>query len=109
MLRDKRLADTRSGFTFWRSDPDGSAKLLKSIIKPVIQRHPDLVFFDTNLFFQPIGWYLRGCMFGRSGWSGGAKFVFVYRFVIPLFERRMRGMIGWGDVYARGLATKCGI
>jgi len=48
-------------------------------------------------------------MFGRSGWSGGAKFVFVYRFVIPLFERRMRGMIGWGDVYARGLATKCGI
>jgi hypothetical protein len=73
-----------------------SARLLKSLIKPVLQRHPDLVFFDTNLFFQPIGWYLRGCMFGRSGWSGGAKFVFVYRFVIPLFEPRMRGMIGWG-------------
>ena len=73
-----------------------SASLLISLIKPVMQRHPNLVFFDTKLFFQPIGWYLRGCMFGRSNWTGGAKYAFLYRFVIPLFEPRIRGMIGWG-------------
>lgn len=70
-----------------------SAKLLKILIKPVMQRHTNLVFFDTNLFFQPIGWYLRGCMFGRSR---SAESVYLYRFVIPLFEPRIRGMIGWG-------------
>jgi len=70
-----------------------SARRLKSLIKPVMQRHPNLVFFDTNLFFQPIGWYLRGCMFGRSR---SAESVYLYRFVIPLFEPRIRGMIGWG-------------
>jgi len=70
-----------------------SARLLKSRIKPVIQRHPNLVFFDTNLFFQPIGWYLRGCIFGRSR---SAESVYLYRFVIPLFEPSIRGMIGWG-------------
>jgi hypothetical protein len=73
-----------------------SARLLKSLIKPVMQRRPNLVFFDNTLFFQPIGWYLRGCMFGRSNWTGAAKFAFLYRFVIPLFEPRIRGMIGWG-------------
>jgi hypothetical protein len=74
-----------------------SAKLLKSLIGPVMQRHPNLVYFDTNLFFQPIGWYLRGCMFGKFGWPGGrTNIIFVYRFVIPLFEPRIRGMIGWG-------------
>jgi len=74
-----------------------SAKLLNSLIGPVMQRHPNLVFFDTNLFFQPIGWYLRGCMFGKFGWPGGrTNIIFVYRFVIPLFEPRIRGMIGWG-------------
>lgn len=73
-----------------------SARLLKSLIEPVIQRRPNLVFFDNTLFFQPIGWYLRGCMFGRSSWSGGAKFAFLYRFVMPLFEPRIRGMMGWG-------------
>jgi len=72
-----------------------SGRLLKSLIKPVIQRHPNLVFFDTNLFYQPIGWYLRGCIFGRS-WMGGAKSAFVNRFVMPLFEPRVRGMLGWG-------------
>ncbi|MGO9236799.1 MAG: hypothetical protein ACLP4V_23000 [Methylocella sp.] len=70
-----------------------SARRLKSLIQPVMQRHPNLVFFDTNLFFQPIGWYLRGCMFGRSR---SAESVYLYRFVIPLFEPRIRGMIGWG-------------
>ncbi|MGB6175659.1 MAG: hypothetical protein WBF43_04825 [Methylocella sp.] len=80
-----------------------SAKLLKLLIKPVMQRHPNLVFFDTNLFFQPIGWYLRGCMFSRSSWTGAAKFAFLYRFVIPLFEPHIRGMVGWGGrlTYAR--------
>jgi len=73
-----------------------SARLLKSHIKPVMQRHPNLVFFDNTLFFQPVGWYLRGCMFGRSSWTGAAKFAFLYRFVIPLFEPRIRGMVGWG-------------
>ncbi len=74
-----------------------SARLLKSLIKPVMQRHPNLVFFDTNLIFQPIGWYLRGCMFGKFGWPGGrTNIIFVYRFVIPLFEPIIRGMIGWG-------------
>jgi hypothetical protein len=70
-----------------------SARLLKSLIGYVMQRHPNLVFFDTNLFLQPIGWYLRGCMFGRSR---SAESVYLYRFVIPLFEPRIRGMIGWG-------------
>lgn len=71
-----------------------SARLLKSLIKPVMQRHPDVVFFDNNkLCFQPIGWYLRGCIFSRSR---SAEYVFLYRFVIPLFEPRIRGMIGWG-------------
>jgi hypothetical protein len=73
-----------------------SAKVINSLIKPLMQRHPNLVFFDTKLFFQPIGWYLRGCMFGRSNWTGGAQYAFLYRFVIPLFEPRIRGMIGWG-------------
>jgi hypothetical protein len=71
-----------------------SARLLKSLIKPVTQRHSNLVFFDNTLFFQPIGWYLRGGMFGRSR---SAESVYLYRFVIPLFEPRIRGMIGWGD------------
>jgi hypothetical protein len=70
-----------------------SARLLKSLIGPVMQRHPNLVFFDTNLFFQPIGWYLRGCMFGRSR---SAESVYLCRFVMPLFEPRVRGMLGWG-------------
>ena len=61
-----------------------SARLLKSLIGPVMQRHPNLVFFDTNLFFQPIGWYLRGCMFGRSR---SAKSVYLCRFVMPLSSR----------------------
>jgi hypothetical protein len=75
-----------------------SARLLKSLIKPVMQRHPNLVFFDTNLFFQPIGWYLRGCMFGKFGWPGGrTNLIFVVRSVIPLFEPHIRGMVGWGD------------
>ena len=78
-----------------------SARRLKSLIQPVMQRHPNLVFFDTNLFFQPIGWYLRGCMFGRSR---SAESVYLYRFVIPLFEPRIRGMIGWG----RRLRTRAG-
>jgi hypothetical protein len=47
-----------------------SARLLKSLIKPVVQGHPNVIFFDNMLFFQPIGWYLRGCIFGRS-WMGG--------------------------------------
>jgi hypothetical protein len=51
------------------------------------------VFFDNTLFFQPIGWYLRGCMFGRSR---TAESIYLYRFVIPLFEPYLRGMIGWG-------------
>ncbi|MGO9723382.1 MAG: hypothetical protein ACLPOA_23030 [Methylocella sp.] len=73
-----------------------SARLLKSLIKPVLQRHPNVIFFDNMLFFQPIGWYLRGCMFGRSSWTGAAKFAFVNRFVLPLFEPRIRGVLGWG-------------
>ena len=48
-----------------------SAKLLNSLIKPLMQRRTNLVRFDNMLFFQPIGWYLRGCMFGRFGWPGG--------------------------------------
>jgi hypothetical protein len=70
-----------------------SARLLKSLIKPMMQRYPNLVFFDNTLFFQPIGWYLRGCMFGRSR---SVESVYLDRFVIPLFEPRLRGMIGWG-------------
>ena len=70
-----------------------SARLLKSLIKPMMQRHPNLAFFDNTLFFQPIGWYLRGCMFGRSR---SVEFVYLDRFVIPLFEPHLRGMIGWG-------------
>ncbi len=69
-----------------------SAKLLKILIKPAMQRHPNLVFFDNTLFFQPIGWYLRGCMFGRSR---SAESVYLYRFVMPLFEPHIRGMGGW--------------
>ncbi len=72
-----------------------SARLLKSLIKPFMERHPNLVFFDNMLFFQPIGWYLRGCIFGRSSWTGGAKFAFVNRFVMPLFEPHIRGHGGW--------------
>jgi hypothetical protein len=56
-----------------------SARLLKSLIKPVIQRHPNLVFFDNMLFFQPSGWYLCGCMSGRSC---RAEQIFLYRFVM---------------------------
>ncbi len=70
-----------------------SARLLKSLIKPIMQRHPNLVLFDNKLCFQPIGWYLRGCIFGRSR---SAESVYLYRFVIPLFEPHLRGMIGWG-------------
>ncbi len=70
-----------------------SARLLKSLIKPVMLGHPNLVFFDNTLFFQPIGWYLRGCMFGRSR---TAESIYLYRFVIPLFEPYLRGMVGWG-------------
>jgi hypothetical protein len=70
-----------------------SARLLKSLIKPVMQRHPNLTLFDNKLCFQPIGWYLRGCIFGRSR---SAESVYLYRFVIPLFEPRIRGTIGWG-------------
>jgi len=71
-----------------------SARLLKLLIKPVIGRHPNVAFFDNNkLCFQPIGWYLRGCIFSRSR---SAEYVLLYRFVIPLFERHIRGMIGWG-------------
>ena len=73
-----------------------SARLLKSLIKPVMERHPNLVFFDNMLFFQPIGWYLRGCIFGRSSWTGAAKFAFVNCFVMPLFEPHIRGTMGWG-------------
>lgn len=73
-----------------------SAKLLKSLIGAAMQRHPNLVFFDTNLFFQPIGWYLRGCMFGRFNWPGGnTNRIFVNRFVMPLFEPHIRGEGGW--------------
>ena len=74
-----------------------SARLLKSLIKPVMLRHPNVVFFDNTLFFQPIGWYLRGCSFGKFGWPGGrTNIIFVNRFVIPLFEPRVRGLLGWG-------------
>ena len=73
-----------------------SARILKSLIKPVLKRHPNVIFFDNMLFFQPIGWYLRGCIFGRSSWTGAAKFAFVNRFVLPLFEPRIRGVLGWG-------------
>ena len=73
-----------------------SARLLKSLVKPVMLRHPNLVFFDNMLFFQPIGWYLRGCIFGRSSWTGAAKFAFVNCFVMPLFEPHIRGTMGWG-------------
>jgi hypothetical protein len=72
-----------------------SARRLESLIKPVIEGHPNVIFFDNMLFFQPIGWYLRGCIFGRS-WMGGAKSAFVNRFVMPLFEPRVRGVLGWG-------------
>ena len=74
-----------------------SAKLINSLIKPLMQRRTNLVRFDNMLFFQPIGWYLRGCMFGRFNWPGGnTNRIFVYRFVIPLFEPRIRGVLGWG-------------
>ena len=72
-----------------------SAQLVKSLIKPVIEGHPNVIFFDNMLFFQPIGWYLRGCIFGRSSWTGAAKFAFLYRFVMPLFEPHIRGEGGW--------------
>jgi hypothetical protein len=72
-----------------------SARLLKLLIKPVIGGHPNVIFFDNMLFFQPIGWYLRGCIFGRSSWTGAAKFAFVNRFVMPLFEPHIRGEGGW--------------
>ena len=81
-----------------------SAKLLKSLIKPVIERHPNLVFSDTKLFFQPIGWYLRGCMFGKFGWPGGrTNLIFVYRFVIPLFDNLDVAFQGF-KLFARGEA-----
>jgi hypothetical protein len=69
-----------------------SARLLKSLIGPVMQRRPNVTFFDNMLFFQPIGWYLRGCIFGR--WRR-AEVVFVNRFVMPLFEPHLRGEGGW--------------
>ena len=73
-----------------------SAKLLNSLIKPLMQRRTNLVRFETMLFFQPIGWYLRGCMFGRFNWPGGnTNIIFVYRFVMPLFEPHIRGEGGW--------------
>ena len=72
-----------------------SARLLNSLIKPVIEGHPNVTFFDNMLFFQPIGWYLRGCIFGKSSWTGAAKFAFVNRFVMPLFEPYIRGEGGW--------------
>jgi len=74
-----------------------SAKLLNSLIKPLNQRRTNLVRFDNQLCFQPIGWYLRGCSFGRFAWPGGnTNLIFVNRFVIPLFEPRIRGVLGWG-------------
>jgi hypothetical protein len=72
-----------------------SARLLKLLIKPVIKGQPNVIFFDNMLFFQPIGWYLRGCIFGRSSWTGAAKFAFLYRFGMPLFEPHIRGEGGW--------------
>jgi hypothetical protein len=65
------------------------------LIKPVIEGHPNVIFFDNMLFFLPIRWYLRACIFGRSSWTGAAKFAFVNRFVMPLFEPRIRGEGGW--------------
>jgi hypothetical protein len=62
-----------------------------------MQRRTNLVRFDNKLCFQPIGWYLRGCSFGKFGWPGGrTNIIFVNRIVIPLFEPHIRGMIGWG-------------
>ncbi len=69
-----------------------SERLLKSLIKPVMERHPNLVFFDKKLFFQPIGWYFRGSIFGKSR---SAESIYLYRFVIPLFEPYIRGQGGW--------------
>jgi len=74
-----------------------SAKLLNALFKPLMQRQTNLVRFDNKLCFQPIGWYLRGCSFGRFNWPGGnTNLIFVNRFVIPLFEPRVRGVLGWG-------------
>jgi len=73
-----------------------SARLLKSLIKPVLQRHPNVIFFDNMLIFQPIGWYLRGCIFGRSNWTGGEV-----RFREPLRHSSLRAAntrcswLGW--------------
>jgi hypothetical protein len=71
-----------------------TSRLLKSLIRPIVDSHPNVTFFDNMLFFQPSGWYLRGCIFGRS-WTLGAKSAFVNRFVMPLFEPHIRGEGGW--------------
>jgi len=62
-----------------------------------MQHRTNLVRFDNKLCFQPIGWYLRGCSFGKFNWPGGnTNLIFMYRFAIPLFEPLIRGMVGWG-------------
>ncbi len=72
-------------------------KEFRSVLAPVLSRHPDWRYSRGWLFRLPIGYYLRGIAF-KSSWSSRESYQ-ISRCVYPMYEFVPHVHTGWSMSY----------